>query len=448
MQKRTWLLVVLAPALAALVGGVGWCLAGGATASLVSGVAAYAVLAAAISWWLPGDGRSARAEGSGEVPAPSGTYTKPDGPPLQEIIDALPEGVAYFDADDRLVLCNERYRSFYSAAADMLVPGVSFESVVRACQKRGVYAGVTNDDADFLATRIMLHRKADFSHEQRLASGRWIQVQERPSSNGGTLGVWMDITEFKQREERLRRAALILEQVAEAVFVVDRDFVIRDCNPAGDRLLGVEHGQLIGASLADFFRAGERELLTHTIHAAIAHHARWDGELHFAREADEIITESVLVPLVENHGVSESLICVSRDVSERRAAEAQLDYVANYDPLTTLPNRLLFRDRLDQAMAGAAWNRQRLALMHIDLDGFQLINEGMGHDVGDRVLKMVADRLTGATRQGDTLARTGGDKYALIQTELPRVEQAAFRARHILDLLEPPLHLDGRELSI
>ncbi|HET8700539.1 MAG TPA: bifunctional diguanylate cyclase/phosphodiesterase, partial [Nitrococcus sp.] len=133
----------------------------------------------------------------------------------------------------------------------------------------------------------------------------------------------------------------------------------------------------------------------------------------------------------------------------RNTTETYLGYLAHYDPLTTLPNRLLFRDRLDQAMAGADWQRRRVALHIIDLDHFKLINEGLGHVQGNQVLHSTAQRLGSAAHQGDTLARIGGDKFALIQTSLYQVEQSAFRAQHMLDVIEPTLTvLGGRELHI
>jgi len=251
------------------------------------------------------------------------------------------------------------------------------------------------------------------------------------------------------REVLLRRQALIVDQISEAVIVTDLQGRVTDLNPAAEALLGYSREALRGSPSELLYPAAHSRHLREEIEQALQARGRWEGELPLiGRDGTRRICETLVVPLAEDGAAGRGRIMVNRDISERRAAEARMDYLAHYDTLTGLPNRVLFRDRLEQAVRMCEWRRKRLAVMFFDLDNFQLINEGFGQDRGDEVLREVALRLGRSVHQGDTLARLGGDKFALIQTDLQRSEQAAFRARHALDQLQPPVRLDGRELRV
>lgn len=260
---------------------------------------------------------------------------------------------------------------------------------------------------------------------------------------------WTDANASKQREAPPRYHTMILDSMVDAVFVVDHDFRILDCNRAAGALLGRNNAELKGITLGQLLRAQQADILLEAINATVTRAGRWQGELCFG-SGQGIVTEAIFVPLTDNSTERlGTLVGVARDIRERRATETYLGYVANYDPLTALPNRLLFRDRLGQVLAGANWLRRQVALHLIDLDNFKLINEGLGHVQGDQVLQSIAQRLGSAVQQGDALARIGGDKFALIQTALQRVEQSAFRAQHMLDVIEPTLTIaGGRELNV
>jgi len=132
----------------------------------------------------------------------------------------------------------------------------------------------------------------------------------------------------------------------------------------------------------------------------------------------------------------------------RKAQTDRLDHLAQYDDLTGLANRLLLRDRLARALAAARRHRTLVAVMILDLDGFKAVNDTLGHAAGDRLLAVVAERLRGRVRESDTVARLGGDEFALVIEDLARPEHAATVARKLLDAIEPPIRLDGREARV
>ena len=135
-------------------------------------------------------------------------------------------------------------------------------------------------------------------------------------------------------------------------------------------------------------------------------------------------------------------------MTERKRAEEQIKELAYHDALTGLPNRLLFNDRLSVAVAQAHRSASRLAILFLDLDRFKVINDSLGHSLGDRLLQEVAERLQAGVRQGDTVARLGGDEFILLLPGIGRAEDAAKVAEKILETLKFPVRLEDRELFV
>jgi diguanylate cyclase (GGDEF)-like protein len=148
------------------------------------------------------------------------------------------------------------------------------------------------------------------------------------------------------------------------------------------------------------------------------------------------------------HGKPKAFVATTRDITKRKRAEEKLAYMATHDALTDLPNRMLFNDRLVLALAHAHRNRQKLAVMLLDLDHFKDVNDTLGHSVGDRLLQAVGERLTSLLRRSDTIARMGGDEFMLILPEVSRVEGTAKVAEKILEAFRKPFVFDGHALQI
>ncbi|MEW6683531.1 MAG: CHASE domain-containing protein [Nitrospirota bacterium] len=139
---------------------------------------------------------------------------------------------------------------------------------------------------------------------------------------------------------------------------------------------------------------------------------------------------------------------IMRDITERKRTEERLDYLATHDALTGLPNRTLFADRLEQALARSAWNKRLVAVMFLDLDRFKTINDTLGHDAGDRLLKTVAARLATSVRDGDTVARQGGDEFTIILIDMAQIDDVALVAQKILNAMVQPLDLNGHQMLV
>jgi diguanylate cyclase (GGDEF)-like protein/PAS domain S-box-containing protein len=287
---------------------------------------------------------------------------------------------------------------------------------------------------------------------------RWIQakgqVTERNQAGRATraTGTVTDIDERKRAEEALREREQRFRDVAEAsgeyVWEADAAWRYSYLSERVEAVLGYSPAELLGRRLQEFMPLGEER----AVQEWLAKHAG-DGrpfrELVFRSitKAGGVIWQSVsAVPVRDAAGRFIGYRGTAADVTPRKQAEARIEYLATRDALTGLPNRVLLADRGGQAILQAARNRSQLALLFIDIDRFKLVNESLGHQAGDALLRAVAERLD-SLLPSDTLARLGGDDFVLIQS-IKNVEQAAGLAQRILGVLARPFTLDGRTLNV
>jgi diguanylate cyclase (GGDEF)-like protein/PAS domain S-box-containing protein len=220
-------------------------------------------------------------------------------------------------------------------------------------------------------------------------------------------------------------------------------------SPSAARVLGYPSGSMIGKS--PFETIHPRDLAK--AKAAFAELVRGGDDpaplvLRFRRaDGSWILLESLGNNMLDHPGIR-GIVLTSRDITERRRAEKQVHYLANYDLLTTLPNRFLMRDRLAQAIAQAQRSETRLAVMHIGLDRFKVVNETLGHFVGDSVLKQAAERIRKVSRDGDTVARVGGDEFSVVVSNVFSYPGLSSAAEYMLGELSNPFSSEGQELFV
>ncbi len=175
----------------------------------------------------------------------------------------------------------------------------------------------------------------------------------------------------------------------------------------------------------------------------------WQGEIWNRRKDGEIYLESLSISVVRNlAGKITNYVGMYTDITARKKEEERLQYLATHDPLTNLPNRILFNDRLNQALARAQRNRRLVGLLFIDLDGFKAINDNFGHERGDHLLQAVARRLSGSVRHSDTVARVGGDEFTGLMEELTNVQSASGVAEKILASIGKPFQVGDNQILI
>jgi diguanylate cyclase (GGDEF)-like protein/PAS domain S-box-containing protein len=257
-----------------------------------------------------------------------------------------------------------------------------------------------------------------------------------------SLSAWtlvLGVLRYQLLDLRPVARTLVVETMRDAVVVADAHGHVVDVNPAAQRLLGIPAAALIG-SPADTLFAG---------HEAPDGHDRMPRHelLRTAWERTGDL-ELVVTPLIDHRGATAGRVLVFRDVSERKQLERNLRHLAYTDALTGLPNRALFHDRLKQGLAVALRRDSPLAVFFLDLDRFKVINDSLGHDVGDRVLISVARRLRASLREEDTLARLGGDEFAILLPEIAGARGSSSVADKLLRALAAPHLINGHELTV
>ncbi len=253
----------------------------------------------------------------------------------------------------------------------------------------------------------------------------------------------------KTVEDNLRKLSRAVEQSASAVLITDRDGVIEYVNPWFTRITGYTLDEMTGKT-PRMLKSDETLPETHKrMWETLTSGKEWAGELHNTKKNGELYwCLATISPLKNEAGEITNFVAVTEDISERKQNEQTIRHLAFHDPLTGLPNRRLFNDRLHQATISRHRKDNPFALMLLDLDRFKTINDTLGHDVGDALLKAVSMRLSCILRQGDTLARMGGDEFALLAQQMVHPEDTAHLAEKILQVLKDPFHLYGHELYI
>ena len=209
-------------------------------------------------------------------------------------------------------------------------------------------------------------------------------------------------------------------------------------NDALAKLYGYPDPQsIIGLPLNALYEPPTYERFTSTILPIVKQRGRWRGEAPGLRYDSLTFPQEISISAIEGGG----LVCVVRDITERTYAEEQIKHLAYHDALTGLPNRLLFKDRLTVAISHA----QRAHTLFLDLDRFKVINDSLGHNIGDQLLQAVAGRVQSCVRESDTVARLGGDEFTILLPHLPHAEDAALVAQKIIDAVRYPFQIEGRE---
>ena len=265
----------------------------------------------------------------------------------------------------------------------------------------------------------------------------------------GFLGVGAKLRHRNEDRERLRQAAAVFDCTREGVLVSDRQGLIVHVNRAFMEITGYQREEVLGR-LPSMFKSGHHPpAFYEAMFQALNSTGEWSGEIWNRRKSGEIYPQwQTIRAIQDDQGELNQYVAVFSDISAIKDSEHELAHLAHHDPLTDLPNRLLFTDRAEQALASAQTHKRGCALLLIDLDHFKIINDSLGHNVGDQLLKTVAERLRGLFGPGITLARLGGDEFAVLAESCPQLMQAAALAQRVIDGLKEPFRFDGHQLFI
>ena len=263
------------------------------------------------------------------------------------------------------------------------------------------------------------------------------------------LGIGAKLRERTEDRERLRQAAAVFDCTREGVLVTDNKGLIVHVNRAFMAITGYQSEEVLGQRPSLFKSGHHPPAFYQAMFAALNSTGEWSGEIWNRRKSGEIYPQWQTIRVIDDErGRRSHYVAVFSDISAIKNSEHELTHLAHYDPLTDLPNRLLFTDRTEQALASAQIHKRGCALLMIDLDHFKMINDSLGHSIGDQLLKGVAERLKAMVGPGITLARLGGDEFAVLAESCPQMVHAAALAQRIIDGLKEPFQIDGHQLFV
>ncbi|MBA1230156.1 EAL domain-containing protein [Pseudomonas viridiflava] len=249
--------------------------------------------------------------------------------------------------------------------------------------------------------------------------------------------------------DRLRLAAAVFDSTLEGVLVTNAKGQIVHVNRAFVDITGYQPDEVLGFNPSKFQSGRHGPEFYRQMYRSILSAGQWSGEIWNRRKSGEVYPQWQTIRSIKgDDGQPRNFVAVFSDMTAIKRSEQELAQLAHYDALTGLPNRLLLTDRISQALTSARSSKRGCALLLIDLDHFKNINDSLGHNVGDEVLKAIAERLKGVTESDMTLARLGGDEFALLVKNCRQMVQAAALAQQVIEALKAPVTLAGQQLFI
>jgi len=353
-------------------------------------------------------------------------------------------GVGLLDLEGRIISLNPALRQMLGTRPDEEA-NLRLISFIQLKDRSEVLAELTS---------LLEGHAEKFAHEARFqphsggfAWGRLTVTLVRGPDNAPQFAVAMieDITSRKVLEKQLRLAAKVLEATSEGVFITDSHQHVIHTNPSFTQLTGYEFEDVMGKKPSclssgrhdrDFYAAMWKE---------IGENGFWRGEIWNRKKNGEPFAEWLNISAVKNDaGIVTNYVAVFNDITTRKMNEEALSHRAHHDTLTSLPNRALFLERLERALARAQRNQLIIAVLYLDLDHFKQINDSLGHTAGDSLLQQVSSRLSSSVRHEDTVARMGGDEFTLILEDINDFRDATTVAQKILRQFSEPFTLLGR----
>ncbi|HJP17531.1 MAG: hypothetical protein CMD96_04170 [Gammaproteobacteria bacterium] len=357
-----------------------------------------------------------------------------------------PLGMALVALDHRLISVNKVLCEITGLSAEELL-ATSFPDITHP------------DENDYSFIQEMIEKKNSlFQGEMKWIhkSGKILSILLNVSLLRGTDGhpihfifEIQDITKQKEAESQIQLAAKIYENIMDGIIVTDRKGNIEIPNPAFLQMTGYCADETIGKN-PKFLKSGRHEPAFYKeVWGSLANTGQWHGEIWNRRKDGEVfLTWARINSIEDNKGVPTHFVAIYSDITARKLQEKRLEYLANHDALTGLPNRIFFRDILDQGLARSKRFKDYVVLMFIDLDKFKPINDSLGHEAGDAVLKEVAVRLKNCVRQSDTVSRLGGDEFVVILQDVKKKEGASIIARKMLESLSRSFKVHDNECNI
>jgi diguanylate cyclase (GGDEF)-like protein/PAS domain S-box-containing protein len=265
----------------------------------------------------------------------------------------------------------------------------------------------------------------------------------------GYLLIGTDNTARKQGEEKLKLAASVFTHAREGILIADADSNIIDVNEAFCRITGFERYEVLGQNPRKLLSSRNAEGFYEALSDDLVQQGYWYGEIwNQHKNGHDYAVIQAITAVRNDQGETKQYVSLFSDITRLKEHQIELEQMAHFDALTTLPNRVLLSDRLEQAIFQARRHAKTVAVVFLDLDGFKAVNDQHGHDVGDHLLVTLAQRMKHILREGDTLARIGGDEFVAVLLDLPSIESCEPMLMRLLSTIAQPIVLGKLFLQV
>jgi diguanylate cyclase (GGDEF)-like protein len=384
---------------------------------------------------------------------------------LEAAINHLSVGLVIFDGKREVVFCNARYVEIYRLSSEQVKPGTPVSELIRHRLKLGLK--VRSKPEEYVRQRVEGAVVADTTvHE--FTDGRVIAYTVHPLPDGGGMATHEDITGRedisarlkaqlelgKQQEEDLKirnfQFDTAINNMSQGLCFFDASHRLIVCNDMFVDMYGLPRDRVgPGTPLTEVvdlrFEAGSFPEMSRD------EYLHWRTNVAISNEPTDSVVElknGRTFKIRHRPMLDGGWVATHEDITEQRASELKIEYMAHHDALTDLPNRVLLNERLEQALGRRIHLKEMVAVHHLDLDQFKAVNDTFGHPAGDKLLKIVAERLRALLRENDTIARTGGDEFVIVQAPIVDPTDATSLAQAIIASISEPFDLDGHQAVI
>lgn len=357
------------------------------------------------------------------------------------------EGIAITDSEGTILDVNETFSIITGYRRDEAI-GRNPRILSSGRQGKAFYVAMWRDliEKGNWSGEIWNRHKNDNEYAEALTISA---VRDAAGNTQQYVALFSDITERRRREESLRLAATVFETVDQAVVITDTENRIITVNPAFTSITGYTQDEVAGKNPHVLSSGKHPPEFYQELWGTLIATGSWHGEVWNRRKPGDVYVEELSIHMVrDEHGQPTHHVGTFSDISERKIAEEHVQHMAHYDLLTDLPNRTLITDRLKQTLIKAKRNKERMALMFLDLDKFKPVNDTLGHAIGDLLLKEVAKRLLCCVRESDTVARIGGDEFVVLLPVIESEQDAMVVAEKIQHALGNLFELAGHTINI
>ena len=369
---------------------------------------------------------------------------------LLAVLESMPQGVAVFDEKLFLRIWNHDFIQALNLPVSAVFDGVPLSEILLIAAEHSDYE--SEQPADLLdRLKASADHFENFNGDLIQKNGRIHQVKGQRLLMDGQLSGYVtsytDISERRAIHEREQLAQKVFAHTPAGIIVTDDAQRIISANPATLSMSGYAEYEIVGQTIFGLLES-DTSLTPSLFQEIITQDGTWNGEISIARKSGESLAAGVRVSRIDDLNASQSnhYIWILADITERKQAEERMRHIAQSDSLTGLPNRLALQMRLAQTLPDARRHSWQVAIMFIDLDRFKIINDTLGHPVGDELLREVASRLSLVIRETDFVARLGGDEFVIVLPGINNPADAAIVANKIIGTLSSPILADGNEL--